>query len=96
MALFCAETEKELKTEALSLVAGFLESYARPKAKHLGLMSAVEVREELGIKANTLKRWELEGGLRRYQPPLEDTRKVFYKIKDILIFLGVDDNGGRA
>ena len=95
MALFSAETEKELKTEARSLVAGFLESYARPKAKHLGLMSAVEVREELGIKANTLKRWESEG-LRRYQPPLEDTRKVFYKIKDILIFLGVDDNGGRA
>ena len=58
-------------------------------------MSAVEVRKELGIKANTLKRWEM-AGLRRYQPPLEDTRKVFYKIKDILIFLGVDDNGGRA
>lgn len=95
MALFSAETEKELKTEALSLVAGFLESYARPKTKHLGLMSAVEVRKELGIKANTLKRWEM-AGLRRYQPPLEDTRKVFYKIKDILIFLGVDDNGGRA
>jgi len=95
MALFSAETEKELKTEALSLVASFLESYARPKAKHLGLMSAAEVREELGIKANTLKRWESEG-LNRSQPPLEDTRKVFYKIKDILIFLGVDDNGGRA
>ncbi len=84
MALFSAETEKELKTEALSLVAGFLESYARPKAKHLGLMSAAEVRKELGIKANTLKRWELEGGVktlpaatRRYSQGILQNKRYF-------------------
>ncbi|HGR7917100.1 TPA: hypothetical protein ACL6E7_000061 [Streptococcus pneumoniae] len=30
-------------------------------------------------------------GLRRYQPPLEDTRKIYYKISDIWKFLGVEN-----
>ena len=42
----------------------------------------------LEIEYKTLKRWE-NNGLRRYQPPLEDTRKVFYRVSDILQFLGV-------
>ncbi|MDS6122462.1 XRE family transcriptional regulator, partial [Streptococcus pneumoniae] len=29
--------------------------------------------------------------LRRYQPPLEDTRKIYYKISDIWKFLGVEN-----
>lgn len=52
-------------------------------------MTAQQVKEELGIKSKTLARWE-KAGLKRYRPPLEDTRKVFYKVSDILIFLGVD------
>ncbi|HFR3248145.1 TPA: XRE family transcriptional regulator, partial [Streptococcus suis] len=55
----------------------------------LGLITAQQVKDELGIKDKTLKRWE-DNGLRRYQPPLEDTRKIFYRVSDILIFLGVE------
>ena len=53
-------------------------------------MSAKEVMEELDIKYKTLQKWE-ENGLRRYQPEIEDTRKVYYKITDILKFLGVEN-----
>ena len=45
-------------------------------------------KTELGIDYNTLRRWE-DNGLPRYIPPLEDTRKVFYRVTDILQFLGV-------
>ncbi|MGC4387930.1 XRE family transcriptional regulator, partial [Streptococcus suis] len=45
--------------------------------------------EELDVDYKTLQRWE-RAGLRRYSPPIEDTRKVFYKIEDILIFLGAE------
>ncbi|HEM4500925.1 TPA: XRE family transcriptional regulator, partial [Streptococcus suis] len=51
---------------------------------------AQQVKDELGIKDKTLKRWE-DNGLRRYQPPLEDTRKIFYRVSDILVFLGVEN-----
>ena len=53
-------------------------------------MSAQEAMDELDIKYKTLQKWEC-AGLRRYQPPLEDTRKIYYKVTDILKFLGVDD-----
>ncbi|VTY27875.1 Uncharacterised protein [Streptococcus parasanguinis] len=52
-------------------------------------MTAKQLKDELNVTDNTLKRWE-ENGLKRYQPPLEDTRKVYYKVSDILIFLGVE------
>ena len=53
-------------------------------------MTAQQVMTELDIKYKTLQRWE-KAGLRRYQPPLEDTRKVFYRVSDILLFLGVNN-----
>ena len=52
-------------------------------------MSAQEAMEELDIKYKTLQKWE-SAGLRRYQPPLEETRKVYYKVSDLLKFLGVE------
>lgn len=55
-------------------------------------MTAQQAMDELGLKYNTLRRWE-EAGLKRYQPPVEDTRKVYYRISDILAFLGVENNG---
>ena len=51
--------------------------------------TAKQLKDELNVTDNTLKRWE-EKGLKRYQPPLEDTRKAYYKVSDILIFLGVE------
>lgn len=83
------ESEDSLKTELLALVASFLKSYTKPKPKILGLITQDELRTDLSVSFNTLQRWE-QAGLKRYLPPIEGTRTVFYKIDDILIFLGVE------
>lgn len=83
-----------LKREILKAINAFLNIHDRPKPRILGLMTAQQVMEELGIKQKTLYSWE-RAGLKRYQPPIEDTRKVFYKVSDILIFLGVDEGENR-
>ena len=67
----------------------FLKSQDKVFQKSLGLMTAKQLKVELDIKDKTLKRFE-EKGLKRYQPPLEDTRKAYYKVSDVLIFLGAD------
>jgi len=84
------ESENDLKTSLLMLVSGFLKSYTKPKPKLLGLITQDELQTELNIKYGTVKRWE-QAGLRRYLPPIEGTRTVFYKIDDVLLFLGADD-----
>ena len=83
------ESEQELSQGVLTLIDTFLKSQDKVFQKSLGLMTAKQLKDELDIRDNTLKRWE-ENGLKRYQPPLEDTRKVYYKVSDILIFLGVE------
>lgn len=90
MNLLSREAETELVTGTLERVDRYLEAKEQLKPRILGLITASELQDELGIKYKTLQRWE-QAGLRRYQPPLEDTRKVFYKINDILIFLGVEN-----
>ena len=83
------ESEQELSQGVLTLIDTFLKSQDKVFQKSLGLMTAKQLKDELDIKDNTLKRWE-ENGLKRYQPPLEDTRKAYYKVSYILIFLGAD------
>ncbi|MDG3142558.1 hypothetical protein MKL29_06825 [Streptococcus suis] len=83
------ESENSLKKSILKLIKNFLSSYSKPQPRQLGLMTPKQIEEELEVKASTLKRWE-HAGLKRYQPPLENTKKVFYKVDDILEFLGVD------
>ncbi|HEO8202493.1 TPA: XRE family transcriptional regulator [Streptococcus agalactiae] len=83
------ESEQDLTQGVLELVGNYLEVREQTQPRLLGLITAQQIKDELGIKAKTLNRWE-DNGLRRYQPPLEDTRKHYYKVSDILIFLGVD------
>ena len=83
------ESEQDLAHGVLKLVGSYLDAREKVKPRTLGLITAQQVKDELGIKTKTLKRWE-DNGLRRYQPPLEDTRKVFYRVSDILVFLGVE------
>ena len=83
------ESEQELSQGVLTLIDTFLKSQDKVFQKSLGLMTAKQLKDELDIKDNTLKRWE-ENGLKRYHPPLEDTRKAYYKVSDILIFLGAN------
>lgn len=40
------------------------------------------------ISPNTLKSWESKG-LKRLEPPIEGTRTVFYKMKDVIDFLTI-------
>ena len=84
------ESEQDLTQGVLELVGSYLEAREQTQPRLLGLITAQQVKDELGIKDKTLKRWE-DNGLRRYQPPLEDTRKIFYRVSDILIFLGVEN-----
>ena len=83
------ESENSLKRGILKLVENFLKDYLKPKQRITGLMTPKQLKEELEIDYNTLKRWE-RAGLKRSTPPIEDTRKVFYRIDDILIFLGAE------
>nr|WP_295348136.1 XRE family transcriptional regulator [uncultured Streptococcus sp.] len=89
------ESEQELAHGVLDLVENYLGARDTIKPRLTGLISAQVAMEELDIKYKTLQKWE-NAGLRRYQPPLEDTRKVYYKVSDILIFLGVENGNLRG
>ena len=84
------ESENDLKTGMLKIVEDFLDDYQKPKPKMLWLITQDELLTELNIKYGTVKRWE-DAGLKRYMPPIEGTRTVFYKIDDVLLFLGVEN-----
>ena len=88
MQVFSEEYQKELAQGVISVLDKALEGYSKLDKPQLGLITAQQAMDELGLKYNTLRRWE-EAGLKRYQPPVEDTRKVYYRISDILAFLGV-------
>ncbi|WP_105144028.1 transcriptional regulator [Streptococcus suis] len=85
-----AQSEADLKTGILELIENYLVAREKSKTRLTGLITAQQVKDELDIEYKTLKRWE-DNGLRRYQPPIEDTKKIFYRISDILIFLGVEN-----
>ncbi|HEM3203930.1 TPA: XRE family transcriptional regulator [Streptococcus suis 8830] len=84
------ESEQDLTHSLLDIVGKYLEGREKVKPRILGLMTAEQLKDELDIEYKTLQRWE-KHGLKRYQPPLEDTRKIFYRVSDILIFLGVEN-----
>ena len=81
------ESEQELAHGVLELVENYLGARDTVKPR---LISAQEAMDELDIKYKTLQKWE-SAGLRRYQPPLEDTRKIYYRVSDICKFLGVEN-----
>lgn len=84
------ESEQDLAHGILELVENYLEARDTVKPRLTGLISAQEVMDELDVKYKTLQKWG-DAGLRRYQPPLEDTRKIYYKVTDIWKFLGVEN-----
>ncbi|NQJ69363.1 XRE family transcriptional regulator [Streptococcus suis] len=84
------QSEIELKTGILELIENYLEGREKVKTRATGLITAQQLKDEVDIEYKTLQRWE-KHGLKRYQPPLEDTRKIFYRVSDILIFLGVEN-----
>lgn len=85
-----AQSETDLKTGILELIESYLEGREMVKPRLTGLITAQQLKKELDIEYKTLQRWE-KNGLRRYQPPIEDAKKIFYRVSDILIFLGVEN-----
>lgn len=83
------ESEHSLTHGLLAIVEKYLEARDKVKPRVLGLISSEELKDELGIGYTTLKKWE-DNGLKPYQPPIEDTRKIFYKVSDVLKFFGAD------
>ena len=65
----------------------FLKAISKHDNKQLDLISAQKVQDELGVSYNTLRRWE-EAGLKRYQAPVEGTRKVYYLRSSIYACMG--------
>ncbi|HEM2740992.1 XRE family transcriptional regulator [Streptococcus suis] len=84
------ESEQDLTNGLLDMVGKYLEAREMVKPRATGLITAQQLKSELDIEYKTLQRWE-KNGLRRYQPPIEDTKKIFYRVSDILIFLGVEN-----
>ena len=85
------ESEHDLTNKISTVVENYLAVREKTKPRLTGLMSAQEAMDELDIKYMTLQKWE-KAGLRRYQPPLEDTRKIYYRISDLMKFLGVEND----
>lgn len=83
------EAENDIKKEVAITVTTILENFQKPEPRVLGLISMKDLKKELDIEIKTLQRWEM-AGLKRYQAPIEDTRKVYYKVSDILAFLGAE------
>ena len=80
----------DIKTKILEAIERYLKKREEVPQRITGLIPSQQLMKELDIKYTTLQRWE-KAGLRRYQPPLEDTRKAYYKVSDIWKFMGVDE-----
>lgn len=89
MNLFSNETEQDLKIQITSIVNNAVDNLQKLEPRLLGLITRKQLKEELGISTPTIEKFE-RLGLKVYQPPLEDSRTKFYKVTDILSFLGVE------
>lgn len=83
------ESEHDLTNGLLDMVEKYLDAREKVPQHYTGLITHQQLKDELDLSPQTLQRWE-RLGLRRYQPPLGDSRKIFYRISDILKFLGVE------
>lgn len=84
------ESEHDLTHGILEVVERYLEEHEKVPQRLTKLINRVELKEELKISDNTLNKWESQG-LRRYQPPDDGSRMIYYLVTDIWKFLGVDE-----
>ena len=87
--LLSNETEQALVSGILGKIGAYLERYEGLE-NPLGIISQREATERLEVSYPTLRRWEARG-LKRYTPPIADTKTVYYKVTDLLAFLGVEE-----
>ena len=84
------ESEQDLAHGILEVVERYLEVHKKVPQRLTKLISRIELKEELKISDNTLSKWESQG-LRRYQPPDEGSRMIYYLVTDIWKFMGVEN-----
>ena len=87
--ILCKEAELALLERIEHLINDYLShAMLSPHSDSFGLIQQKELIKELGISLVTLHEWE-RLGLTRYCPPIEGTRKVFYKKSDVMKFLSI-------
>lgn len=69
----------------LTLIIELIDNLNDMKPR-LGIIKQKELLEQLKISPNTLKSWEKKG-LKRLEPPIEETRTVYYKLDEVINFL---------
>lgn len=82
---------KEIQLKLLQTQKESLETLVKlvmERKGKLNLISKEELKEELGVSGETLRNWE-KLGLKRYQSPTGRSRKIYYLLSDVYLFLSV-------
>ncbi|HEL0719396.1 hypothetical protein KP778_05550 [Streptococcus equi subsp. zooepidemicus] len=87
MATFSVEFEQGLLDRVDKLAQQKLE-LEKKLQKKTGLITAKELKDELGISGTTLKNW-MDIGLVSYQSPFESSKKLYFKVSDVINFLTI-------
>ena len=83
---------REAELELLEKVGDHLEKRLELEKQHndgWDLIARADLLEKLGISGTTLNNWE-KHGLKPYQSPFENSKKIYYRKTDIYNFLAVD------
>lgn len=83
---------REAELELLEKVGNHLEKrleLEKQRNDSWDLISRADLLEKLGISGTTLNNWE-KCGLRPYQSPFENSKKIYYRKSDIYNFLAVE------
>ena len=73
--------------ELLNTLIVIIQQELQSNSSH-GIVTQKELLKILQISPNTLKSWENKG-LKRLEPPIKGTRKIYYKLEDIIGFLTI-------
>lgn len=83
---------REAELELLEKVGDHLEKRLEIEKQHndgWDLIARADLLEKLRISGTTLNNWE-KHGLKQYQSPFENSKKIYYRKSDIYNFLAVD------
>ncbi|WP_221913331.1 DNA-binding protein [Streptococcus halichoeri] len=83
---------REAELELLEKVDKHLEQRLKIELENndgWDLIARPELIKKLGISGTTLNNWE-KCGLKPYQSPFENSKKIYYRKSDVYNFLSVD------
>lgn len=88
MQLLSREAELELLEKVGDHLAKRME-LEKQRDDNWDLTSRTDLLKKLGISGTTLNNWEKEG-LKQFQSPFENSKKIYYRKSDVYNFLAVD------